>query len=179
VKIGILADTHIPDRLPEIPSAVNRAFKDLDIILHAGDICQLEVLRALQERYTLTFAVYGEHDDEKVRQYLLASQVVEFRSRRIGLIHGAQNLEASWFSRLRLALRPPPEEQYLDFLRSQFDDGEIHCIVYGHTHQPNLKFHNGVLFFNPGAVAAGRGNRATVGVLDVSDRSVTADVITL
>ena len=49
MKIGVLADTHIPGQLSTLPEGVRRAFRGLDIILHAGDICQLDVLRALRD----------------------------------------------------------------------------------------------------------------------------------
>ena len=179
MKIGVLADTHIPRRLRSVPEGVGQAFRGLDIILHAGDICRLEVLRSLQEQFTLTFAVYGEHDDEQVRHYLLARQVLEFRTRRIGLIHGNLHAGLDWSTRVRWAVRPPRNEELLNHLLARFARDEVHCIVFGHTHRPCVQFYKGVLFFNPGAVMGARGRKPTVGVLNVTDRSVTADTIRL
>ncbi len=179
MKIGVLADTHIPHRLPALPGGVGRAFQGLDIILHAGDICQLQVLRMLQEQFTLTFAVFGEDDDQEVRRYLLARQIIQFRERRVGLIHGDLGATLDLTTRLRWALRPPPTEELLDHLLGRFMGEEVHCIVFGHTHRPLVQFHRGVLFFNPGAVVGARGSRPTVGVLNITDRSITAEVIPL
>lgn len=179
MKIGVLADTHIPNRLAALPATVGRAFQGLDIILHAGDICRLEVLRALQEDYTLTFAVFGEDDDRGVRRYLLSRQVIEFRQRRVGLIHGDVSATLDLKTRLLWRLRPPPTEELLDRLLDRFAGDEVDCIVFGHTHRPLVQFHRGVLFFNPGAVVGGRGRRPTVGVLNITDRSITAEVIPL
>jgi len=179
VKIGVLADTHIPNQLPALPDGVRRAFRGLDIILHAGDICQLKVLRALQDEYTLTFAVYGEDDDPEVRRYLLSRQVVEFRKRRIGLLHGDLTATLDWKTRLLWAIRRPPTEEILDRLLARFVQDQVDCIVFGHTHRPLVQFYKGVLFFNPGAVVGGRGQRPTVGILNITDRSITADVIGL
>lgn len=179
MKIGVLADTHIPHRLPVLPQGVGRAFQGLDIILHAGDICQLQVLRTLQERFTLTFAVFGEDDDPEVRRYLLARQIIEFRDRRVGLIHGDLGAALDLKTRLRWAVRPPPTEEFLDRLQARFAGEEVHCIVFGHTHRALVQFHRGVLFFNPGAVAGARGARPTVGVLHITDRSITADILSL
>lgn len=179
MKIGVLADTHIPHRLPALPQSVGRAFQGLDIILHAGDICQLQVLRTLQEQFTLTFAVFGEDDDQEVRRFLLARQVIEFRRRRIGLIHGDLGASLDLRTRLRWALRKPPTEELLDLLLARFAGEDVHCIVFGHTHRPLVQFHRGVLFFNPGAVVGARGSRPTVGVLNITDRSITADILSL
>lgn len=179
MKIGVLADTHIPQRLPALPKGVGRAFQGLDIIVHAGDICQLQVLRTLQEQFTLTFAVFGEDDDREVRHYLLARQVIEFRGRRVGLIHGNLGPTLDLKTRLLWALHPPPVEALLDRLLTRFSAEEVHCVVFGHTHRPLVQFYRGVLFFNPGAVVGARGNRPTVGVLHITDRSITADIIPL
>jgi uncharacterized protein len=179
MKIGVLADTHVPDQLPALPSQVGRAFQGLDIIVHAGDICRLDVLRSLQEQYTLTFGVSGEHDDAEVRAYLLSRQVVEFRHRRIGLIHGDVSATLPWQTRWRWALRQPSSEELLDLLRLRFREDDVHCIIFGHTHRPFVRYYQGILFFNPGAVAGARGQRPTVGVLNVGDRSITADLVSL
>jgi putative phosphoesterase len=36
--IGLISDTHIPDRARQLPDNVLEAFKDVDLILHAGDL---------------------------------------------------------------------------------------------------------------------------------------------
>jgi Calcineurin-like phosphoesterase superfamily domain len=88
MKIGVLADTHIPDLRRSLPSRVMEIFSTVEIVLHAGDITSLQVLQQLQESVSLTFAVYGEDDSLEVKQYLRDSQVLEFGGLRVGLIHG-------------------------------------------------------------------------------------------
>ncbi len=90
MKIGVIGDTHIPALSPLLPARVKEAFAGLDILLHAGDICELYVLRELQETYTLTFAVFGEGDSKEVKRYLDERRVVRFGERRVGMIHGHQ-----------------------------------------------------------------------------------------
>ena len=41
--IGVLSDTHIPERAREIPEVVFEIFKDVDIILHGGDLVSTKV----------------------------------------------------------------------------------------------------------------------------------------
>ncbi len=176
MKIGVIADTHIPDIIPELPPRVREIFRGVDIILHAGDITTLETLRELQNYFTITMAVAGEHDDEDAKKYLQDTQVVEFSNRKIGIIHGypaekGPNLLGS----LKKLFRPPTHEDLYRYVLSQFED--VDCIVFGYTHQPYVKVRNGVLLFNPGAVAPTRGVQASVGLLDIGTRAITGKII--
>ena len=44
MKIGVISDTHIPESADRIPDSVYEHFKDVDLILHAGDLLELKVL---------------------------------------------------------------------------------------------------------------------------------------
>lgn len=41
--IGLISDTHIPDRADKIPITVLEAFKNVDLIIHAGDLTSIRV----------------------------------------------------------------------------------------------------------------------------------------
>ena len=182
MKIGVIGDTHIPALSPLLPARVKEAFKGLDILLHVGDICELYVLRELQEAYTLTFAVFGEEDSEEVRRYLDEKRVVRFGERRVGMIHGHQ-FEEQWRSvanRLRRLLgREPDAEALPRFLLNQFEGEDVHAIVFGHTHQPYVKMHGGVLLFNPGSALPGPSRRPSAGILQIENRSITGKLLYL
>jgi len=45
--IGLISDTHIPEIAKELPAQVKKVFKDVDLILHAGDIFVDSVLEEL------------------------------------------------------------------------------------------------------------------------------------
>ena len=47
--IGLISDTHIPDRARIIPQNVIDAFSDVDLILHAGDLTSLDVVEELEK----------------------------------------------------------------------------------------------------------------------------------
>ncbi len=182
MKIGVISDTHVPAESPVLPSRIAEVFKGLDIILHAGDVCELYMLAEFQESYTLTFAVWGECDSDDVRHYLEETQVVRFGERRIGLIHGHQfePEQRGVLGRLRHLLGSRPDPEALPrFLLEQFADEEVQAIVFGHTHHPYVKMHEGVLFFNPGSALAGPGRRPSVGILDVGRRSITGRIVYL
>jgi putative phosphoesterase len=179
MRIGVIGDTHIPALSPLLPARMREAFKGLDILLHVGDICELYVLEELQEEYTLTFAVFGERDSVEVKHYLDERRVVRFGDRRVGMIHGYQ-AEEQWrmvTDRLRrLFAREPAPDVLPRFLLKQFEEEEVDAIVFGHTHQPYVKMHGGVLLFNPGSALPGPDRRPSVGILEVKGRSITGRI---
>ena len=177
MKIGIIADTHIPELSPVLPARIAETFRGLDIILHAGDVCELAVLQEFQETYTLTFAVHGEGDSEAVRAYLDEKRVVRFGERRVGMIHGHQAGARSRGGLRRLLGGPAPSLP--DYLLAQFRDEDVHAIVFGHTHRPYVRMHGGVLLFNPGAALPGPDRQPTVGILDVGQRNITGKIVPL
>ena len=183
MKIGIIADTHIPQLSPVLPARIAEAFRGLDIILHVGDVCELAVLVEFQETYTLTFAVHGEDDSDAVKAYLDEMRVVRFGERRVGMVHGHQPEMEARQDRARSGLRrllgqgPAPAPPSLpDYLLAQFGEDEVHAIVFGHTHRPYVRMHGGVLLFNPGAALPGPGLQPTVGILNVGERNITGKI---
>jgi predicted phosphodiesterase len=62
MKIGLIADTHIPEAMPELPAQVREVFAGVDLILHAGDLHCLDVLDWL-EATAPVLAARGNGDD--------------------------------------------------------------------------------------------------------------------
>ena len=48
ITLGIVTDTHVPDRMRALPGAALEALAGVDAILHAGDICVRPVLDTLR-----------------------------------------------------------------------------------------------------------------------------------
>ena len=93
VRIGVVADTHVGELLPELPGEVCEALAGVDLILHAGDIIDpaaLEVLRAVAP----VVAVRGNHDNREVRRDLPRDVLVRVGGVRIGLTHGHRRTAA-------------------------------------------------------------------------------------
>lgn len=44
MRIGVISDTHIPERAKEIPEKILRDFKNVDMVIHVGDLVDLKVL---------------------------------------------------------------------------------------------------------------------------------------
>ena len=150
MRIGVIADTHCPEFLEELPAAVLERLRGVDLILHAGDVGDHQTLERLRELAPVE-AVRGDHD-AKLRGLPLR-RLVEVGGRRIAVIHGNRSrlleepitlvatftLGLVW---LRLGLGR--------WLRRQFPEADV--IVYGHTHRAFVEEVDGALVFNPGAV---------------------------
>jgi putative phosphoesterase len=182
MKIGVVGDTHIPDASFMLPARIDDLFKGLDILLHVGDVCDLSVLKELQETYTLTFAVWGERDLPELRHYLEEQRVVRFGDRRVGMIHGHQYRGSATriWDRLRQSLfGGSATDAQADYLLDRFASDDVHAIVFGHTHRPLVKMHKGVLLFNPGAALPGIDVGPSVGILEVTRRSIAGRIVPL
>ena len=46
--IGLISDTHIPDRAKVLPQKVMEAFSEVELILHAGDLTSPKVIEELE-----------------------------------------------------------------------------------------------------------------------------------
>ena len=69
MKIGVISDTHIPYRAKQIPDLVLDSFQGVDLIVHAGDLVQEEVLTSLAEIAPVK-AVFGNVDSPELKMKL-------------------------------------------------------------------------------------------------------------
>ena len=149
MRIGVVADTHVGEALPELPRRVLELLRGVDLILHAGDLTDRSVIRELS-RIAPVHAVQGDHDlDGGI--VLPRALVVRAGGHRIGLTHGR---------RTRLIELPAAVASLLAgrtvllgfhrSIRRRF--GRVDCVVYGHLHIPHRGWRRGVLYFSPGAV---------------------------
>jgi len=180
MKIGVLADTHIPNLLPALPPRILELFNGIDIILHVGDVCDLAVLQQL-EPLAQTFAVSGDQDSAQVKKYLQEKQRLEFSNRSVGLVHGHHVLaHHNFLQQLRHRFNPARQRQdFYTAIAREFNDVDV--IVFGHTHEPYIKMHGGTMLFNPGSVARPTSptSRGTIGILEITPFAIKARVIPL
>jgi len=175
--IGIIADTHIPQRLRRLPDGLGAAFQGVDLILHAGDLNKVWVLDDLN-RIAPTLAVRGNADLFGSR--LPARRVIDIGGKRIGLTHG----HGSWPRYLWRKLIDAFEYNsavYTLAARAVFKNDRVDAVVFGHTHRPCHTTIGGVLMFNPGPIAPDyyvtRGPQ--VGLLHIESDRLDAEVIEL
>jgi putative phosphoesterase len=177
MKIGVLADTHIPELLAALPASVLEVLRGVDIILHVGDICELYVLQQL-EPIAQTYAVYGDHDSAQVRQFLQEKQRLEFANRAVGLVHGHHAWEGDWGTRLSYRLNAGMRSSALrKSVLHEFTD--VDAIVFGHSHEPYVKMHGAVLLFNPGSIVPRNGRNGTMGILEISANAIKGRILTI
>jgi putative phosphoesterase len=156
MKIGVISDTHLRQYDERLRRIVDEYFRDVEIIMHAGDLVALEVLDVFAGKEVK--AVCGNMDGADIRDRLSDKMLIEMGGFRIGLIHG-------WGMPFGLEKK----------LRKQFD--HIDCLVYGHTHHACNKLKDGVLYFNPGSAMDKRfAKKNTIGILEIGD-AITGRII--
>lgn len=161
MKIGVISDTHIPGTAKDMPAVIYNEFKNVDLIVHAGDFVEIDFLNRLRD-LKKTVAVYGNLDSNEVVDALKAKEVIEAGRFRIGLVHG-------W----------GPPGGLIKRVEDEFKGEKIDSIIFGHSHRAMNETKNGILFFNPGSPTDKIfAPFNSYGVLEVTDK-INAKVIKL
>jgi putative phosphoesterase len=151
-RIGVVSDTHLrASSTRGLPREVFEAFQDLDLILHAGDFTVPSVLETLNALAPV-IAVRGNNDFGELRDLPLSLRV-EIEEVVVGLVHGD---EAAFGRRAMPLSQANGNRQTAANAISHFEhDGDVDCIVFGHSHHPLLLDHEieerKVLLLNPGS----------------------------
>jgi len=148
--IGIISDTH-----GRLPQSVLMAFKDADLIIHAGDIGDPKIIEAL-EKMAPTRAIKGNMDMGKWTRQLRQNETIKINRQRLYVIHDIHQLDIKTESDIYQA------------------------VIYGHTHRPQLEKQGGVLFINPGSAVQPRfGYPPSVALLEIKDDAMSARLVDL
>ena len=164
--IGLISDTHIPDHVKGLPEQLKEVFRDVDLILHAGDIYIASVLDEL-ESIAPVKAAWGDDD----RESDLGGD------RRLGGDKRLKDKHVLNIDGITIWLT-----HELIWSRTPYDSKESpDVIVYGHTHQPSVQTYKGVLQVNPGSATFPhyRLELGTVGLLTVNSGKAEAQIIQL
>lgn len=166
--LGLVSDTHLPDRCAALPPALFAALDGVDLLLHAGDVGELRVLDDLSA-LAPTVAVHGNDETEEAQQALPYQQLVAVAGRRVLLTHAHYPDRAE-----ELASRQG--DDWGPKLARRADLGRragAAVVVFGHTHIPMTYRYDDLLLVNPGAIASGNGRsrqlRRTVALLYLRD----------
>lgn len=148
--IGVISDTH-----GTISAKALNALEGVDHILHAGDVGDPDVLRVLQDTAP-TNSVRGNMDGSAWARKLPPNDVIELGGLVFYLVHDLYMMD-------------------IDPLA-----GGIDIVISGHTHQPKIKRHQGVLYFNPGSASHGRhASLPSVGRIEIFQDRIIPKIITL
>jgi putative phosphoesterase len=156
MRIAVLADTHV-NGLEHLPKKIIDALSTVDLIIHAGDFTDAQVLEELRQLREVK-AVQGNMDSMELKTVLPVKEIVEIENKRIGITHGSGS---PWGIEERVI-----EER----VRKMFESDRIDVIVYGHSHKSQNKVIDDILFFNPGKATD------SFGILTI-DREAKGEII--
>ena len=154
MQVAIISDTHLPRGTRRLPDACVARLRAADLILHAGDVSTVAVLREVEALGPPVAAVRGNVDEAALAALLPAERTVEAGGARIGMVHDAG-----------------PAGRRLERLRERFPDAD--AVVFGHSHIPlHERGPDGFQIFNPGSPTDRRRQpRHTMGCARVGARA--------
>lgn len=150
VCVGLISDTHLPERGPGLPPTLGKIFQTVDLILHAGDVGELWVLDQLSAIAPVV-AVGGNDEPAVTARELPYRQLIACAPHRIVLCHSHfldPAEERAWRQRQRV------RGDWVTLCAGFGHAAGAGIVVSGHTHVPMVYQHDGVLLVNPGALAA-------------------------
>jgi putative phosphoesterase len=151
ITLGVLADTHIPDRARELDPQVLERFEAARVaaILHAGDVSVPAVLDQL-EQVAPVYAGRGNRDIFALRS--LPMQVsLSYEGISVGLAHGHGTFTRYMVDKIKRSVQGRMVEQYIRRMLHTFPAADV--IVFGHLHVPCNFYIDGKLLFNPGSTS--------------------------
>ncbi|MGQ9630730.1 MAG: metallophosphoesterase [bacterium] len=160
LKLGIISDTH--DNLNAIRKAVD-AFRERGVgaVIHGGDFVAPFAIVPFKGVPFKIHAVFGNNDGEKLG---LIKKFAEIG----GEVHsGMHKFEMG--GRAILAMHDPQEVEALA------SSGRYDIVIYGHTHEPEIKKVQDTLVINPGDGSGWVKGKSTVAVVDLE--SMEAEII--
>lgn len=159
--VGLISDTHVPVRAKQIPREVFKVFENVDYIVHAGDLVQLSVIDEL-EQIAPVLVVFGNMDGPEIRGRLSKMNSFRVFDWKIGVTHNPGTLFGT--SKMREIARM----------------NGFNVLVYGHTHNPNIKWEGNVLLVNPGSPTNPSPSfigKPSVGLLKVTKTRIVPQII--
>ncbi len=156
MKIGILSDTHSL----LIPQKLLNDFKAVDLIIHAGDVCDTSTLDVLRTIAPVK-AVQGNMDDPALKKKLPLKEFLIIEGVKIGVYHGHG-----------------PTRDALSNALAHFKNETPDIIIFGHSHQPLKQIVGKTLMFNPGSPNdVVRAPYFSYGVLEISKGKWKANIV--
>ncbi len=145
MRIGLIADTHIPEACDRLPEAVLEAFREVDLVMHAGDVYVNSVIAELACIAPVLVAIgngdegseYHRHrlePDERIRE----THLLEVEGLRVGLAHELPTPDET------------PEPAFSNAMERHFG-GPVDILVQGHSHVEGTRRFGATLVVNPGS----------------------------
>ena len=133
MQLLILSDTHVPARARDLPTEVWRQIDTADVVIHAGDWVDVDLLDSIEARANRLVGVSGNNDFGALRERLPEVARVELDGVRIAVVHetgGKAGRE----------------------VRADAGYPETDVLVFGHSHIPwDSVSPRGMRLLNPGS----------------------------
>ena len=133
MKLLLISDTHLPVRAKKLPEQVWDAVDEADVVIHAGDWVNVELLDELTERATRLIGCWGNNDGPELRRRLPEVARETLDGLRVAVVHetgGKQGRE----------------------LRAEKAYPDVDLLVFGHSHIPwDTTSPRGLRLLNPGS----------------------------
>jgi len=143
LKIGILSDSHRKTNLHKEAIAKLKS-EGAQYLLHLGDLCVEDNLKALKDASLPYAAVFGNNDIglmglESIYKIEKEPYYLKIKDIKIKMMH-----------------------------LPYFMSADCDIVLFGHTHMHSCEFKNGTLFLNPGEVCARNKNLTECAIINVN-----------
>lgn len=166
MRVGVVSDTHSPRFWKRCPPEVAAQLQGVDLILHAGDVCTVDVLEQLSA-FAPVQVVLGNNDGADVAAWGAPVAVeLDLDGLSVAMIHDSG-----------------PAAGRMARLRRRFPAADL--VVFGHSHIPMNDSGSpggttpGLRIFNPGSPTDRRRQpHPTMGLLEIAEgRLVDARIV--
>jgi len=159
VKLGLISDTH--DNVPMVKKAVEIFNEEnVDRVLHAGDYVAPFAVKPFMSLECEFLGVWGNNDGDKIALDRMAQgKIVDSPS--IGAYGGKNVLLGHCF----------------ETLEALISSQDFFLIIYGHTHQAEIRQEGRTLVVNPGECGGWLYGKSTIALADLDNQ--TAEIVDL
>ncbi|ERH06416.1 MAG: phosphoesterase, MJ0936 family [Halonotius sp. J07HN4] len=155
--LAVVSDTHSV-RGHELEGRTLQAVREAEMVIHAGDFMRAGVIDSFEDESRTLRGVYGNNDDEEIRERLPEARTVEYEGFRFAVTH---------------RVRGGPTELTL-FGRERDAD----AVIYGHSHNPEVDTGGELPLINPGSHAQPRGYRKAHAELEPTEEGLVGRLVT-
>jgi uncharacterized protein len=132
-NIIVMSDSH-SDIHPKFYSKL----KNIDFIIHCGDISEMDIIYELEE-YAPVIAVAGNVESNETDDRYPVKLIHKIGQLKIFITHSFSYNENYFYEKI-----------------NGTEERDIKLVLFGHTHKPYKKKYKGITFFNPGSIGPPR-----------------------